>query len=358
MEIEAAIMLRRQTGIVGLDLGSHSVKVVQLTRAKTGWKLVNLGLAILPPGAVVEGRVEQPERVAETAAKLVSHLKTKEKRVASSIAGYEVMIKKIELPSMSEQELESRLKEQLGQYVPYQLEEVNVDYEILGVARDKPNAMDVLLVAAKKESVNDYVGLIRLAGLEPAVIDVDFFALSNAFEVTYGVNLEENVALVDIGASKTGMTVLQGGAPVFTRDLPMGGNEITESIARGLSVPWDQAERLKLGEKAGEAAAGELEKIFVEAVRGWAGGLRRALDFYYTNYPDFAIHRILLSGGSARLPGLPEVLRLETKVPTEVFNPLVRLDYDADQFDPAYLEYIGPQMAICLGLGLRSDENP
>jgi len=216
----------------------------------------------------------------------------------------------------------------------------------------------VLLVAAKKESVNDYVGLIRLAGLEPAVIDVDFFALSNAFEVTYGVNLEENVALVDIGASKTGMTVLQGGAPVFTRDLPMGGNEITESIARGLSVPWDQAERLKLGEKAGEAAAAELEKIFVEAVRGWAGGLRRALDFYYTNYPDFAIHRILLSGGSARLPGLPEVLRLETKVPTEVFNPLVRLDYDADQFDPAYLEYIGPQMAICLGLGLRSDENP
>jgi len=171
-------MFGKKENIVGLDIGSHSIKMVQVSAKNGSLKLLNLGVASVPREAFAEGRVSKADQVAKCIQQLAGHLKIKDKLVATSISGYEVMIKKIELPMMTEAELENRMQVELGQYIPYNIEEVDVDYQIMDLVKERPNYMDVLLVAAKKESVNDYVSLIRMAGLDPVVVDVDFFGSS------------------------------------------------------------------------------------------------------------------------------------------------------------------------------------
>ncbi|SMC17936.1 type IV pilus assembly protein PilM [Desulfacinum hydrothermale DSM 13146] len=346
-------MLRRKKEIVGLDLGSHAIKMVRLVEGKAGYRLDSLGMAMVPHEAFSEGRIEKPELIADVLRKLAKNLQIKPGPVATSVSGYEVMIKTIEMPSMSEEEVEKRLRGEIAQYVPYQLEEVNVDFEILDLSKERPHHMEVLLVAAKKESVAEYAALIEKAGFEPAVVDVDYFALGNAFEAVHGVFPDQDILLMDIGATKTTLTIVRGGRPVFMRDLMAGGRSITERIASELQVDVERAERIKLGLGSEQVEASRLEAAFMGAVGDWLADVRRAMDFYYTTYPESRIHKIYLSGGSARLPGLDALVKNELGVDVDLFNPLLRLEAGPNKFDPDYLDQVGPQMAICVGLGLR-----
>lgn len=345
-------MFRNPENLVGLDIGSHAVKMVQLSTKDSAARLVSFGMAPIPKGAFAEGRINKPDLVANCVQQLAGHLKIKEKGVAASMSGYEVMIKKIDLPMMTEEELDNRLQDELGQYIPYNIEEVDVDYQVLGIAKDRPNFMEVLLVAAKKDSIREHVNLIRQAGFEPIVIDVDYFALTNAFETTYGIG-EESVALIDIGANKAIMSIMERGVPVFTRGISIGGAQITEKIGEHFRVPHDEAEKIKLGEVSSEAQIKEVEEIFVSSVRTWVNECKRAIDFFYSNYTDTQIGKIYLSGGSSRMAGLDKVLQENVEIPVEIFNPLSKLEHDAKAFDPAYVDFVGPQMAISLGLSLR-----
>lgn len=345
-------MFRNPENLVGLDIGSHAVKMVQLSTKDSAARLVSFGMAPIPKGAFAEGRIHKPDLVANCVQQLAGHLKIKEKGVAASMSGYEVMIKKIDLPMMTEEELDNRLQDELGQYIPYNIEEVDVDYQVLGIAKDRPNFMEVLLVAAKKDSIREHVNLIRQAGFEPIVIDVDYFALTNAFETTYGIG-EESVALIDIGANKAIMSIMERGVPVFTRGISIGGAQITEKIGEHFRVPHDEAEKIKLGEVSSEAQIKEVEEIFVSSVRTWVNECKRAIDFFYSNYTDTQIGKIYLSGGSSRMAGLDKVLQENVEIPVEIFNPLSKLEHDAKAFDPAYVDFVGPQMAISLGLSLR-----
>lgn len=346
-------MFRKRMELVGVDVGSYAVKMVQLTQGKAGHKLENMGMALVPSSAVSEGRIENPKVVADVLRKLAKNLRIKPGPIAASISGYEVMIKKIEMPTMTEEELGIRLRQEIAQYVPYQLDEVNVDYEIVDVSKSRAKFMDVLLVAAKKEAVSFHVSMLRSAGFEPMVIDVDYFALSNAFEATYGVFADENIVLMDIGASKTTMTIVQAGRPLFTRDLAFGGHTITHRIASELGSSPEQAERIKLGLGSEQVDRARLEKAFIEALGELSTDLRRALDFFFSHFPEAKLHKIFLSGGSARIPGMEKFLEAELGIRAEVCNPLQHLEVDAGRFDPAYLDQIGPQMAIGLGLALR-----
>ena len=215
-------MFGKKENLLGLDIGTHSVKLIQLDAKNNGLKLVNFGLIPLPPEAFVEGRVNRSDLIAESVKRLASHLKIKAKSAAVSISGYEVMIKKIEMPVMTELELENRMHAELGQYIPYNIDEVDVDYQVMESSKERPNQMEILLVAAKKESVSDFVGLVKFSGLDPVVVDVDFYALSNAFEATYGLS-EGNIALLDIGSNKAIMSIVAGKVPVFTRGISIGG---------------------------------------------------------------------------------------------------------------------------------------
>lgn len=338
--------------LLGVDIGSHAVKIVQVQAREEVVRLLSLGQAPVPREAFSEGRVGKPELVAGSIRELTSQLRLKEKLAAGAISGYEVMIKKIELPTMTEEELETRMNSELGQYIPYNIEEVDVDYQVLGMSKDRANQMDVLLVAAKRESVSDYVDLIRMSGLEPVVVDVDFFSLSNALEATYGV-MENTVALLDIGATKAIMNIVSRGIPVFTRGISIGGGQITDGIKEICGVPYEDAERIKLGEVRDGVLRKDVEGVFAQVVRSWINECKRAIDFYYSNYPEKKIEKIFLSGGSSGIPGIDKVFNEHLGIETEIFNPISKLQYDTKVFDPTYLEHIGSQMAIALGLALR-----
>jgi len=328
------------------------VKLVQLSAKEASLELLSFGMIPLRGEAFGEGRAGKPELVAAAIHQLVGHLNVKDRNLAAAVSGYDVMIKRIELPTMSEDEVGNRIRSELGQYIPYNRDEVDIDYQILDTIKDRPNYMEVLLVAAKKESVSDYVNLVRLSGLEPMVIDVDFFALSNAFEATYGFG-KENIALLDIGASKSIMDIICRATPVFTRGISMGGNQITEQIKDHFKVTYDEAERVKLGGIHEEVSSQELEEIFIGVIRNWMGEFKRAIDFYYSNYPENRVEKVYLSGGSCRIPGFSQVLQEQMDVQVEIFNPFSRIQYDSQSFDPEYVELMGPQMAISLGLALR-----
>jgi type IV pilus assembly protein PilM len=346
------MVLGKKDILLGVDIGSHAVKIVQVQAKDATLRLVSLGLAPVPREAFTEGRIGKPDMVAGSVRELASQLKLKAKLAAGAISGYEVMIKKIELPTMTEEELEARMSSELGQYIPYNIEEVDVDYQVLGISKERANLMDVLLVAAKKESVNDYVELIRLSGFEPAVVDVDFFCLSNALEATYGL-ADNTVAMVDIGANKAIMNIVSKGVPVFTRGISIGGSQVTDGIKDSCGVSYEEAEKIKLGEVRDNVQKRDVEAVFVSIIRNWVNECKRAVDFYYSNYPDRRIEKFFLSGGSSRIPGLDKVFQEHLGVETAIFNPLSKIQYDPKVFDPAYLEYIGPQMAISLGLALR-----
>lgn len=347
------MLFKKKQHLVGLDLGSHTVKLVQVQEGKASNRIVSFGLAVLPEGAFVEGKLKEPELVASSIEKLAKHLKIKEKSVAISISGYEVMIKKIELPIMTEDDLSSKMQEQLGQYIPYSIEEVNVDYQILNVVKNRPRSMEVLLVAAKKESINDYIDMVRIAGFDPMIIDVDCFALSNAHEATYGTEGNASVALVDIGANKASIYIVDNGAPVFTRDISIGGFQITDAIRSRFRLPYEEAERTKLGDVSERVPLQDLQEIFVTVTQGWVSEVKRVIDFFYSNYPEGSINKILLSGGSSRIPGLNKLFQSRMAIEAEIFNPLKRIEHDSQVFDPSYIDYIGSQMAVCLGLALR-----
>jgi type IV pilus assembly protein PilM len=346
-------LIPRNVNLVGLDIGTHSVKMVQIKAGSAKPKLVNMGMAPVPRDAFAEGRIAKPELVANIVRQLSTHLKIRQKAVAISVSGYDVMIKKIELPTMTEEELEIKMYSELGQYIPYNIDEVDIDYQVMDISKDRPNFMEVLLVAAKKESITDFNSVLKLAGFDAYVVDVDFFALGNSFEVTYGFEEDSSIALLDMGANKSVMNISHKGVPIFTRGISIGGNQITESIRDYFRITFEEAEAVKLGESSETYQAQALEDIFVSTAGSWVNECRRAMDFFYHNYPDNSVKALYLSGGSCRLPGLEKVLQEHLDIPVEIFNPISKLQYDSKQFDPAYIEYIGPQMAISLGLALR-----
>lgn len=345
-------MFKKKGNLVGLDIGSHSIKVVQLNAGETGPMLVACGMATIPGQAYIEGRGAKAESVAGVVMALMRNLTVKQKAVAASISGHEVISKKVELPMMTEAELENRMQYELGQFIPYSINDVDVDYQILDVAKERPNFMEVLLVAAQKETVNDHANLIKLCDLHAKVIDVDYFALSNAFEIMHGFD-ERSIALIDIGASKAIMNIISRGFPVFTRGISIGGRQITEKIEEHFGVPLEEAERMKLGEISSKVRLEELEEVFVTIVRNWVSECRKAINLFHTNFPEHRIEEVFLSGGSCRIPGLDKVFKENLDAEVSIFNPLAELEYDPQIFDPAYIEHIGSQMAIASGLALR-----
>lgn len=347
-------LFSKSQNLVGLDIGTHSIKLLEVAGGIDSLSLVHMGVAPLPPESFTEGRLAKPELVAETIRTLASHLKVKRKSVAVSISGYDAMIKKIELPSMTENELAERMQSELGQYIPYNIDEVDVDYQVIDASKNRPNFMDVLLVAAKKESIVDFSNLVKLAGFDAAVVDVDFFALCNSFEATLGFD-DKRVAMLDIGAGKTLLNIIDKGVPTFTRSISIGGNQLSEAIRDNFGISFEEAEEVKLGDPNHKYPAGELQDIFVSVVQGWLTQCQRALEFYSHNFPEDKIDSIYLSGGSCQIPDLDKVFSEQLKVPVQIFNPIANIYHDAKHFDPAYLAYLGPQMAISFGLALRKN---
>jgi len=356
----------KKNQLIGLDIGSHAIKLVEIEDTKKGRILKNFGIIGLPQDAIVEGAIKEMEIVSSAIKTLYKNLKLKNKSVVTSISGYSVIVKKISIQKRGEAELDASIQDEAEQYIPFDINDVNLDYEILsapgeaeaekkeeGDKGDK-GLMDVMLVAAKKDIVEDYVSLLHLTGLSPVILDVDAFALQNAFELS-AESISGCYALVNVGAEELGINAIKNGVSIFTRDSSYGGYQINEAIMSKFDVSYEEAEKIKLGgTKIDHKDKGTLEEIFSSVISGWVNEIKRALDFLATTYPDETIGKIVLSGGSCRIPGFQKYLELETEIPVVELNPFGNLQVNDKLFDPKYLTYMAPQAAIAVGLALRS----
>ncbi|RPJ15793.1 MAG: type IV pilus assembly protein PilM [Deltaproteobacteria bacterium] len=346
------MILGKKDSLVGLDIGSRSVKVAEITETKNGRKLRRFGMADIPPGAIEDGAISDTETVAQVIRQLLKSASIKATNVALSIGGYSVIIKKINVQTMPEEQLQETIHFEAEQYIPFDISDVNLDFQLLGEVENNPSQMSVFLVAAKKEMVNDYINLATLVGLTPCIVDVEAFALQNIFEANYDIQ-GENVALIDIGASKTSLNILKDNSSVFMRDVALGCIQINQKIMSMLDCSYDQAELIKFGEPSTKLSADELKQIISAVVTDWCTEIRRALDFFYTNYPDDPIKRIILSGGGANIAEFRQLLASESAAQVETLNPFSGVVVDEKSFDPEYIRQIGPQAAIAMGLALR-----
>ena len=346
------MLFGKKDSLVGLDIGSRSVKVAEIVDTKSGPKLKRFGMADIPAGTIEDGAISDPDTAAETIRQLFKSSNIKEANVAVSIGGYSVIVKKINVQTMPENQLQETIHFEAEQYIPFDISDVNLDFQILGENENNPNQMSVFLVAAKKEMVNDYINLVTMAGLTPCIIDVEAFALQNIFEANYDIQ-DENVALIDIGASKTSLNILKGSSSVFMRDVALGCLQINQKIMSLLDCSYEQAELLKFGEASDKMSAEELKQIVAAVVTDWCTEIRRALDFFYTNYPDDQIKRIILSGGGANIAEFRQLLASEASTVVETLNPLKKFTVDEKAFDPEFIRQIAPQAAIAMGLAMR-----
>ncbi|MGB3225393.1 MAG: type IV pilus assembly protein PilM [Desulforhopalus sp.] len=337
--------------VVGLDIGSHAVKVCQLKRTSSGYTILTLGSSVLPEGAVEDGTLNDPEVVSKAISDLFKNLKIKSKKVGFSISGYSVIVKKVNLAVMGEAQLEDHIMSEAEQYIPFDIEDVYLDFQDLKTGLKETDRTDVMLVAAKKEIVDDYLDMLGSLNLTPVIVDVDGFALENTFEYNYQKN--ENVALVDIGASKMSINILSQGISVVARDIIVGSRQLTEQIQNVFDIDFEEAEGLKVGSIQDEEKREEIEDIFSTTCTQWILEIKKAIDLYHSNHPDHPLKRLILSGGGAKVSGLIDFLAQETNINVELFNPFLKMSSNRKKIDPDYLEDIGPEMAIAAGIALR-----
>ena len=340
--------------LVGLDIGSRTIKVCEVVDTKTGKSLKKLGSMDIAPGIIVEGVVNDSKKGADAIKQLFEAYNIRENNVAISVGGYSAIVEKIFVKSMSEENLQERISIEAEKYIPFDISDVNLDFQILGEDENKKGRMSVLLVAVKKDMLNDYIYMVELAGLNPCVVDIDAFALQNTFETVYGVK-EENIALIDIGSSKTSLNILKSGSSVFMRDVLLGCSQINNEIVSKADCSFEESEQIKYGEQEGRVSPNDLAMIINRAVTGWCYEIKRALDFFYSTYSgrDDRIDRIVLSGGGANIEEFRDLLAREISADVETINPFTNLDIDDEVIDSSYLERIAPQAAICMGLSMR-----
>lgn len=341
--------------LLGLDIGSHAIKVCQLKEAKRRYQLKTFDMVQLPPEAIVDGVIMNAGTVVEGIKSLISRNRIKTKDCAISVSGYSIIVKRITLPLMTEQELEHNLQWEVEQHIPFDINDVFIDKEVL-TTNPQMSSMDVLLVAAKRDMVNEYVTVAKEAGLTPRVVDVDCFCLQNTFELNYGGGPGETVALLDLGASITSIIILTNGVTAFTRDISMGGLQFTEEIQKQLNITYEEAEAYKIGGREGDLDAvvpHEVEKVIEQVSESIASEIHRSLNFFLETSSAGQIHRIILCGGSAKIPTLARVIRRLTNVAVEIGTPFNELDYDPRTYNSDFLNDVAPLACVVVGLALR-----
>jgi type IV pilus assembly protein PilM len=346
-------LFRRRRELVGLDIGAHAVKAVQLRRTRSGQELQHLGLAPLGPDTIVDGVIMDSNAVIGAVDEIFKSNQIKTKDVAVAVSGHSVIVKTIRVPKMKQQELEGAIQWEAEQHIPYAMEDVNIDFQVLPTTPPDATELDVLLVAVKKDIINDYLAIISAANLNAAVVDVEAFALENVFEISSESSPGEVVALVNLGAAITNINILRNGISEFRRDSAIGGNRYTESIQKMLGLSFEQAEALKLGGEVEGRSFADAKPAIDMVSTELAGDIRRSFDFFRSTAHSDTINKVLVSGGCARLPGLTAYLAEALEVPFEIVNPLRNVKADPKQFDLEYLEFIAPQLAVAVGLALR-----
>jgi len=347
------MLFHRTKGLVGLDLGSSAVKLVELQQRKGEYHLERLGVEPLSPEAIVDGSIMDSSLVVDAIHRLADETRVKTQSFATSLSGHSVIIKKIQVPTMGAEELADSIQWEAEQYIPFDINDVRLDYVVLGDESAGRDTMEVLLVAVKRDKVNDYTSVISQAGKTPSLVDVDAFAILNAYEVNYDLDPLKTVALVNMGAAVTNINLIARGSTVFWRDISFGGNQFTEELQRELNLSFEQAEALKRGEGVDRYGPGDAQAVLDAKSAEMASEIQKTFDFYSATSSEGPVDELVLSGGCSLTPGLQKVLRDRFQVPIETMNPLRRVRYRESEFNAEWLEGIAPMLAVAVGLAIR-----
>ncbi len=344
---------RGKKSMVGVDIGSSSVKAVELQGRGNDLQLLSLGFEALESDSVVDGQIIELNAVSNAISSIFNEHKIKTTQVAAGVNGHSVIVKNIVLPQMSDGELQESFAWHAEEHIPFDISDVNLDYHVMDRSGD---AIHVLMAACKRDKVANLKQTIQLAGKQPTIIDVDAFALQNCYELNYDPQPGQVVALLNIGASTTNINILNGVRSVFTRDATFGGNQYTSLLQKELGLTFDQAESVKRGMPLPEGAeVREVGPIMDTVSDILALEIQKTMDFYRATVEDgeSAVQKILVSGGGSKLTGLADFLARRFEVSVEMFDPFRKIKVDARGFDPDYMREIVPEMAIAVGLALR-----
>ncbi|MCX7975403.1 MAG: pilus assembly protein PilM [Candidatus Aminicenantes bacterium] len=352
--------LKKSKGVVGLDIGSHAIKAVELIpKRKAGteaYELAKIAYEVLPHDSIVEGTIIDSTAVVETIRLIFEENKIKNRNVAISISGNSVIIKKISLPHMEREELAESIIWEAKHNIPYPYEETNVDYAILKPPKGtETKSLDILLVAAKKDKIANYSNVVHQAKKNLVAIEVDVFALQNALEINYPETFEnKTVAMVNIGANITNILILERGLPQLFRDLSLGGSFFTENMRKELTISLDEAERLLKGLPVKNVDEAHVEEILSQNIRDLVDEIDKTFTFYEAgDKKERKIEQIFLSGGLANLKALPVAFEERFAVPTEIFNPFRNIHYKEKDFDSVLIKETPSIFGVAVGLALR-----
>jgi type IV pilus assembly protein PilM len=346
-------LFKKSKPLVGLDIGSSSVKAVELTKTKKGYELTGFAYETLGPDAVVDGAIMDAPVVADTIKRTLTAGKFRLKSVATGVSGHSVIVKRVVVPVASAEEVEASIEFDTEQYIPFEIAEVNLDYQVVGpgsTATEEPG-MEVVLVAAKKDKIQNHTNVISLAGRNPEVVDIDAFALQNTFEVNYSSPRTATIALLNIGASLMNINITKAGMPLFIRDVSVGGNQYTDILQKELQLTFEEAEDLKLGKTGGTEA--EMIHPLLESITDMLiMEVQKTFDFFRETYPSETIAKVLISGGTSHMAGLAEKIQETFGYPTEVMDPFKSISV-GPKVDAAKVASLGPALAVAVGLALR-----
>jgi type IV pilus assembly protein PilM len=347
-------LFTKTRSIVGLDIGSSAVKAVELKPAGKGFRVAAFGSEPVPPDSIVDGAIIDGTAVAEAIRRVFDSKAFKTKEVVASLSGNAVIVKKISLPVMTATELDESIYWEAEQYIPFDIQDVNLDYQILDSGgTDSKGTMEVLLVAAKKDKIADYTGVIAQAGRTPVVVDVDAFALQNAYELNYGFEPRTVVVLLNAGASAININIIANEQSVFTRDISLGGNAYTEAVQRELNLPFESAELLKKGRPVDGATFEDVLPVLRGMTENVLLEVQKTFDFFKATASTDHIDRIMLSGGASRVEGFAEALQERFGTHVEMFDPFRKVTLDSKKYSAEQRETIVPTAAVAVGLALR-----
>lgn len=337
---------------IGLDIGSSYIKAVQVKDVKDGYELALFDMIPIAPELIVDGAVIDSLRLVDFMKELKAKARIKTKDCVISMSGHSsVIIKRITLPEMSEDELAESIRFEAEQYVPFDIDDVNIDFQILG-PKEEPGQMDVILVAVKKDIINEFVTVVKDAGFNPVIVDVDSFALENMYEVNYDIQPDANTVLVNIGASTITLNILKGGISAFTRDSAIGGNIITEAIQKEFNVTYEDAEKLKHGESVENISSDEAMSIVYSASEDIFNEISRSIEYFRSTAVAEEINEVILCGGCALINNFDEMLAERINVNVSVVQPFRNIRIP-DKIDSSYVEEMAPMAAVAAGLALR-----
>lgn len=348
------MLFGKKKSVAGLDIGSSSIKMVELDGKSNNLNLVSVGFQNLPADTIIDGQIMELNTVSDAISSVCSSNAVSASSVVTGVSGHSVIIKNIVLPPMSADELEESIDWHAEEHIPYDLADVSLDYQITG---QSPDATNVLIAACKRERIENVRQAIQLAGKEPAVIDVDTFALQNCYELNYHPDDSQVVTLLNIGASTMNVNIVKGTRSLFTRDITVGGSQFTDVLQRSLGLSYQQAEAVKRGDASAAQGVEEksIEPLMNNVTEIVAMEIQKTFDFYRATSEDnqTVVQKILISGGGSKLHGLANDLSARLELPVEVLNPFRSINVDSRKFDPGYINEIMPEMAVAVGLAMR-----